>query len=1139
MEAEGHSTWNITDYRKLPRRLEGPAFEVGGHPWRLLFFPSGNNVEHASFYLEQGYGDKPPEGWYSCVQFVLVLWNPNDPTIYHYHTANHRFNQDESDWGFTRFAEIRKLFAPTWEGHKRPMVEDDAVNVTAYVRIYKDPTGVLWHNFNGYDSKKETGLVGLKNQGATCYLNSLLQSLYFTTAFRKAVYQIPTEQEADRTNSAWALQRLFYQLQTNDNAVPTAELTLSFGWESKHIFEQQDVQELSRILMEKMEERMKGTEAENALAKMFVGKMKTYISCINVDYESSKLEDFWDIQLNVSGNKDLDSSLRDYIQVETMDGENKYYAENFGLQDAKKGVIFESFPQVLHLQLKRFEYDINRDAMMKVNDRYEFPETFDASPYLAADADKSEPYIYQLYGVLVHSGDLNAGHYYAFLRPEKNGHFYKFDDDRVTRATLKEAMDDNFGGDYTNLANGAVGMRNPYTRTLSTKRSMSAYMLVYIRQSRLDSILQDVPEDVISPHIAEQLKVEREQEERRRKDREESHLYISVAVVTENQFRKYQGFDLTKWDLDSEEESAPTVYRTLRTSTIAELCAKIAEDNKVPADHVRLWVLVNRQNNTSRPDQPLLDSSATVETTWNNHASRDKQFRLWAEFANHIEEGKAVWPETQPHAGSNYSILVFLKYFDPATQTLMGVGHAYARKFAKVAELLPSIARLMGWSPDSMPALSLFEEIKHSMIEPMKPKMTFQQAEIQDGDIVCFQKTLTDDESKEYQQAGKFTNAKEFYDYLLNRIAVRLIPRPTTKSNSYEDFELKLNRRTLYDQFAAQVGQQIGAEPTHIRFMTVQYTTGKPKTIVKRTPALTLYQILNPQFSSYSLSQRNDALYYEVLEMSLTELETKKALKVTWAGENSCKEVSRPMEPCRASRLNGAQETYELLVPKNGTIQDLLAELKRKAELTDDVLAETCVYLTQNNKITKELGREYPVASVLEYCPLVVAHTPSTSDEAPAAAAEDVKAIGVFHFEKEVSKTHGVPFVFHVAPSETLQDIKPRIAKRTNLKGKPFENLKFAVVPKSIYQRPRYLNDGKWARAWLAVELLADALGRRRDCGGSGKRRDARAGSHQQDPDYVEQRRLHLHSMMLKAWGESTCTMASLDLHTEWETLAM
>lgn len=27
------------------------------------------------------------------------------------------------------------------------MVENEAVSVTAYIRIYKDPTGVLWHNF--------------------------------------------------------------------------------------------------------------------------------------------------------------------------------------------------------------------------------------------------------------------------------------------------------------------------------------------------------------------------------------------------------------------------------------------------------------------------------------------------------------------------------------------------------------------------------------------------------------------------------------------------------------------------------------------------------------------------------------------------------------------------------------------------------------------------------------------------------------------------------------------------------------------------------------------------------------------------------------------------------------------------------
>lgn len=53
-----------------------------------------------------------------------------------------------------------------------------------------------------------------------------------------------------------------------------------------------------------------------------------------------------------------------------MDGDNKYDAGEYGLQDAEKGVIFSSFPPVFYLHLMRFQYDPVTDSSVKFNDRY-------------------------------------------------------------------------------------------------------------------------------------------------------------------------------------------------------------------------------------------------------------------------------------------------------------------------------------------------------------------------------------------------------------------------------------------------------------------------------------------------------------------------------------------------------------------------------------------------------------------------------------------------------------------------------------------------------------------------------------------------------------------------------------------------
>lgn len=253
-------------------------------------------------------------------------------------------------------------------------------------------------------------------------------------------------------------------------------------------------------------------------------------------------------------------------------------------------------------------------------------------------------------------------------------------------------------------------------------------------------------------------------------------------MITEEDFKVYQGFDLINWDAEPSSEAIPKTHRVLRTMNVMEFTRLLAENQKIPPERVRLWVMVNRQNKTVRPDQPLLDPHMKIDEAYTKYGTRDKHFRLWLEVATTIEEGKPVWPDMQPQASINLPVLIFLKYFDIDNQTLLGMGHIYMKKLSKVGDMVPLIYKMMAGSPLmsssqlvnratspallngsgqsnslSAPPIALYEEIKHSMIEPMKPKATLQQAEIQDGDIVCFQRVPSEKESVAFSYSIVFS----------------------------------------------------------------------------------------------------------------------------------------------------------------------------------------------------------------------------------------------------------------------------------------------------------------------------------------------------------------------------------------------
>lgn len=227
-------------------------------------------------------------------------------------------------------------------------------------------------------------------------------------------------------------------------------------------------------------------------------------------------------------------------------------------------------------------------------------------------------------------------------------------------------------------------------------------------------------------------------------------------------------------------------------------------------------------------------------------------------------------------------------------------------------------------------------------------------------------------------------DTKEFYDYLLNRINVRFIPRFEPEQPT---FSLTLSKKMTYDQFAAKVGEQLQVEPTHVRFTTIN-PSGKPKTPIKYNQQNTLNSILFPGPYAYgtSTAQKPDALFYEVLDMSLKELEQRKAVKVSWLPEGLTKE-----------------EDYQLMLPRAGRVSDLLEALQAKANISADVMKRVRIFEAHNHKWYKDLDPDVTILSIGEYFDVYACAFPEEESE---------RSITVFHFDKEISRVHNIPFRF-------------------------------------------------------------------------------------------------------------------------------
>ncbi|RDX86284.1 Ubiquitin carboxyl-terminal hydrolase 13, partial [Mucuna pruriens] len=988
---------------------------------RMLIFPKGNSADHLSMYVDVADSSTLPYGWSRYAQFSLTVINQIHSKysirkgIFFAAESQHQFNARESDWGFVHFMPLAELYDPA-----RGYLVNDTCIVEADIAVRKEI------DYWSHDSKKETGYVGLKNQGATCYMNSLLQTLYHISYFRKAVYHMPTtENDMPSGSIPLALQSLFYKVQYSDTSVATKELTKSFGWDTYDSFMQHDVQELNRVLCEKLEDKMKGTVVEGTIQQLFEGHHMNYIECINVDYKSTRKESFYDLQLDVKGCKDVYASFDKYVEVERLEGDNKYHAEHYGLQDAKKGVLFIDFPPVLQLQLKRFEYDFTRNTMVKINDRYEFPLQLDLDKdngkYLSPDADRSIRNLYTLHSVLVHSSGVHGGHYYAYIRPTLSNQWFKFDDERVTKEDTKRALEEQYGGEEE-LPHTNPGFNNsPFKFT----KYSNAYMLVYVRESDKDKIICNVDEKDIAEHLRIRLRKEQEEKELKRKEKAEAHLYTIIKVARDEDLHEQIGnsifFDLVDHD-------KVRSFRIQKQMPLILFKEEIAKEFGIPIQYQRLWLWAKRQNNTYRPSRALTpqDETQTVGLLRDgSNKANNAELNLFLE----LEMGQDMQPICPPEK-SKENLLLFFKLYEPSNEKLRYVGRLFVMSSGKPVDILLKLNEMAGYAPDE--EIELFEEIKFEpnvMCERIDKKSTFCDSQLEDGDIICFQKSPQTGSGERY----RYPDVPSFLEYVNNRQVVRF---RTLEKPKEDEFTLELSKLDTYDNVVEEVAQHIGLnDPSKIRLTSHNCYSQQPKPQSIKYRGM---EHLSEMLIHYN--QTSDILYYEILDIPLPELQFLKTLKIAFHHATKDEVV-----------------IHTIRLPRHSTVSDVINDLKSKVDLSHPD-AELRLLEVFYHKIYKIFRLTEKIENINDqYWTLRAEEIP---EEEKNLGPHD-RLIHVYHFLKDTTQNQqvqnfGHPFFLVIHEGETLAEVKLQIQKKLQVPDEEFSKWKFAFLS---FGRPEYLQD--------------------------------------------------------------------------------